>query len=109
MTRNTSFSCFMAVFMSYCPLFWVKGRSTTTVRSDTFSRDITKNFSFSCFLAVFMSYCPHFWGSMASFMAHKAGYMFESYEQKLIVFVFSCRFHELLPIFLGFHGEFHGP
>src|SRR4051812_48318834 len=35
--------------------------------------------------------------------------MFERHDQKLADFVFYGRFHELLPIVLGFHRDFHGP
>src|SRR4051812_18239631 len=57
-------------------------------------------------MSVFMSYCPQFWGSKAICMAHKTRYMFESYDQKLIVFAFYGRFHELLPPILGVSGRF---
>ena len=37
-------------------------------------------------MAVFMSYCPQFWGSRVIYNDPKTRYMFESYDQKLIVF-----------------------
>jgi hypothetical protein len=40
-------------------------------------------------------------------MPRKKPYMFERYEQKLVVFVFYGRFHELLPIVFGLKGEFN--
>src|SRR3954462_15937527 len=57
-------------------------------------------------MAVFMSYCPYFSGSRAICMARKTRYMFESYDQKLVVFVFYGRFHELLPIVFCVTGGF---
>ena len=36
-------------------------------------------------------------------------YMFESYDQKLLVFAFYGRFHELLHTILGLHGDLDGP
>src|SRR3954469_10571218 len=52
---------------------------------------ITKNSSFSCFMAVFMSY-------RLMFLRSRVFYMFERYDEKLVVFPFCGRFHELLPI-----------
>ena len=40
-------------------------------------------------------------------MPRKNPYMFERYEQKLVVFAFYGRLHELLPIVLGFKGDFN--
>src|SRR3954465_4097219 len=57
-------------------------------------------------MSVFMSYCPQFWGSKAICMARKTRYMFESYDQKLIVFAFYGRFNELLPTVFGVSGRF---
>ena len=65
-------------------------------------KGMTKNSSFSCFMAIFMSNCPQFWG-------FKAIYMFESYDQTLVVFAFNGNFHELWPIFLGFQGDLKWP
>ena len=48
----------------------------------------TKKSLFSLFMDVFVSYCPQFWGSMAIYNDHKNRYMFEIYDQKLVVFVF---------------------
>jgi hypothetical protein len=42
-------------------------------------------------------------------MDRKTRYMFDSYGQKLVAFVFYGYFHELLPIVLGFQGNLHGP
>ena len=63
---------------------------------------MTKNSLFSCFMAVFMSYCQEFCGS-------KMIYMFESHDQAIVVFAYYGRFHELLPIFLGFQGDLTWP
>ena len=53
-----------------------------------------QNMSFSCFLAVF-----GFQGDLQRDL--KTRYVFESYDQKLIVFVVYVRFHELLPTIFG--------
>ena len=37
-------------------------------------------------MAVFMSYCPQFWGSRVIYNDPKTRYMFESYDQKRVVF-----------------------
>ena len=52
-------------------------------------------------MAVFMSYGPQFYGSRAFYNILKKRYMFESYDQKLGVFVFYGHFHELLPTVFG--------
>src|SRR3954465_6421596 len=62
---------------------------------------MTRKSSFLRFIAVFMSYCPQFWGYQAIYNDLKTQYMFESYEQKLVVFVFYGHFHELLPTVWG--------
>ena len=38
-------------------------------------------------------------------MPRKNPYLFERYDQKLVVFSFYGRFHDLLPIVLGFQGD----
>jgi hypothetical protein len=62
-----------------------------------------------CFSVVFMSYCPQFWGFGVIYKVHDTQYMFERHDEKLIVFVFLGRFHELLPTALGFHSDLQGP
>ena len=88
---------FLAVFMSYDPLFRGSRRFTVTFRPDTCWKDMTINSSFSSFMAVFMSYCPLFRGSRAIYNVLPTWYMLERYEQKLVLFLFYGRFHELLP------------
>src|SRR3954465_3813086 len=68
---------------------------------------MTKKSSFSHFTTVSLSYCPRFWGSRAICKARKTLTFFESYEQKLRVFVLYDRFHGLLPTILRFHGDLH--
>src|SRR4051812_27940982 len=102
---------------------------------------MNKNSLFSRFKTVFMSYCPQFWGIRATWMACKTRYMFERYDQKLVVFVlddrfcrpreiyidhktrymfasyneklsvfsFYSRFHELLTTVLGYRGDLQRP
>ena len=63
---------------------------------------MANNSLFSCFMVVFTSYCPQFWGS-------RAIYLFVSYDQKVVIFAFYGRFHELLPTFMGFQGDLTWP
>src|SRR3954464_14108365 len=68
-------------------------------------REMTRKSSFSRFMAVLMSYCPLFWGSRAVYNDLKNRYMFESYDQKLVVFVFwpfSCVFSHCFCVPSGF-------
>jgi hypothetical protein len=63
MTKNLSFLHFWAIFMSYCPQFWVfrvifKAHDTWYL----FDRHEQKLIVFG-FMAVFVSYFPLFWGS----------------------------------------------
>ena len=58
-------------------------------------------------MAVFMTYFPQFLGYRAIYSNLKKRHMFESYDQKLVVFVFYGRFHELLPIVFGFQADLH--
>ena len=58
-------------------------------------------------MVVFMSYCPQFYGSRAIYCNLKKRYMFESYDQKLGVFVFYGNFHGLLPTVFGFQLDLH--
>ena len=76
-------------------VFGFHGGFACLVRTFTCWRDMTRNSSFSHFLAVFMSYCPQFWGYKAIYNDLKTRYMFESYDQKLVVFVFMAIFMRL--------------
>ena len=67
---------------------------------------MTQNSQFSGFMAVFMCYYTQFYGPRAIYNNLMTRYMFESYDQKLIVFVFYGGFHELLPTVLGVSGRF---
>jgi hypothetical protein len=70
---------------------------------------MTKNSSFLR-LWPFLSAIAHCFGVMGGiYMAHDTQYMFERHDQKLVVFTFSDRFHELLTTVLGFWGDFQGP
>ena len=68
---------------------------------------MTQNSQFSRFMVVFMSYFPQFYGSRAIYNNFTTRYMFESYDQKVVVFVFFGHFHELLPTVLEFQEDFH--
>jgi hypothetical protein len=47
---------FIAVFVSYCPLFWGSGGFTWPMTLCTCLRGMTKNSLFLHFIAVFVSY-----------------------------------------------------
>jgi hypothetical protein len=130
MTKNSPFLYFRAIFMSYCPLFWVSeviyksfwrfwavswdivhsfGFSGWFWRPMTLSTSLigmTKNSSFLC-LWHFLWAIAHSFGVMGgTYMAHDTQYMFERHDQKLVIFTFLGRFHELKSTVLGFRGVF---
>src|SRR3954467_8418723 len=110
MSKNSPVSCFMTVFMSYCPHYRVPCRFAWSIIIPlTCLRKMTRKSSFSHFMAVLMSYCPLFRGSREIYNHLKNGYKFESYEQQLVGFVFYGRFRDLLPTFFGFHGDLRAP
>ena len=135
--KNSSFSHFMVVFMSYCRQFWGSGAIYKACETRTCLTGIIKN---SSFYGRFVSYCTLFWGPwmiskaltpatrfegwqktlcFSHFMAVSwaiahfvwvpwrfprpvtLGTWFERCCQKLVVFTFYGRFHELLPTVLG--------
>jgi hypothetical protein len=70
MTKNSSFLHFRAVFVSYCPQFWVFG--VIFMARDTwylFDRHDQKLIDFA-FMAVFVSDFPLFVGFWGIYMAH---------------------------------------
>ena len=69
MSKNSSFSRFRDVFMSYWPC--VPGRFARPIKYNTCLRDMTKNLLFLCLMVVFMSYCPQFSGSKVICMVCK--------------------------------------
>src|SRR4051812_19893092 len=79
MPKNSSFSSFMVIFMSYCPQFLGSSGFACLERTLTCLRVMTINSPFSRFMDVFMSYCPQFWGSGAIYNDFKTRYMFDSY------------------------------
>ena len=87
--------------------FGVLGGFVWNVRLDTCLR-VMKKTSFSRFIAVFMRNFPEVWEYRGVCMADKTQYMFESNDQKDILFVFYGRFHGLFPVVLGFQGDLHG-
>src|SRR5215216_5152128 len=108
MTQNSSFSCFVAVFMSYCPFLGVLGRFTTTVRPDTYWRDVTKTRRF-CIYGYFNKLLPTILGFQKDYNTRKSRYMLERCDQNLVVFAFYGRFHEPLLTVLWFQGDLHQP
>jgi hypothetical protein len=108
MTKNSSFFAFMAVFVSYFPLFWgYGGEFTWPITLSTCLRGMTKNFLFLRFRSVFMSYCPQFWVFGVIFKARDTWYLFDRHDQKLVVFAFMAVFVSYFPLF-GVLGDLHG-
>jgi hypothetical protein len=108
MTKYLSFLHLRAVFVSYCPQFWVFG--VIFKAHDAwylFDRHDQKLIVFA-FMAIFVSYFPLF-GFWGIYMARDTQYMFERHDQKLVIFAFYDHFHELLPTVLGFRGDLQGP
>jgi hypothetical protein len=56
--RKLGIFAFMAVFVSYCPLFGFLGRFTRNMTIYTCLRGMAKKSSFLRFRSVFVSYCP---------------------------------------------------
>src|SRR3954468_4707410 len=77
MTKNSSFSCFIVVLMSYCPHFWCY-RMICMARK---TRYIFKTYEQK--LIVFASYyrfhelCPQIWHTRAIYNDLKTRYMFD--------------------------------
>jgi hypothetical protein len=90
-------------------IFGVLVGFTKTVIDNTCLTVTNKNSFFSCFMDIFIIYCARFWGTRAIYDDRKIRYMFESYDQKLVVFAFYHHFHELLPTVLGLQGDLNGP
>jgi hypothetical protein len=100
---------FMAVFVSYCPLFWGYGGGFTwPMTLSTYLRGKTKNLSFLYFRAIFVSYCSQFWVFGVIFKAQDTWYLFDRHDQKFVVFAFMAIFASYFPLFWGF-GDLHGP
>ena len=89
------------------PFSWAIAHSFGVPGRLTCLRSKTKKSLFLRFMAVLMSYCPHFRCYSAICTPKKTQYVFERHDQKLVVFAFYACFHELLPIVLGFQGDFH--
>jgi hypothetical protein len=121
---------FMAIFVSYCPLFgflgWfsrpmtlgtyltgmTKNSSilhlwpfTWPVTLSTCLRGMTKNSSFLHFRAVFMSYCPLFWGLRGDLQGPWHSLHVSEACPKTCHFCVYGPFRELLPTVLGFRGN----
>ena len=90
---------FIAIFVSYFPLFWGSGGFTWPMTLSTCLRGMTKNSPFLRFRVVFMSYCPLFWVSEVIYKAHDTHEMFERYDQKPVIFKFLGRFVSYCPQF----------
>src|SRR3954468_980590 len=134
MTKNSSFLCFMAIFMSNFPQFWGSkeiymfesyyqtlvifasyGRFHKLLPiilgfqgnlNDRKTRYMFKGMTKNSPFACFMAI---FMSNCPQFWGSKAIYKFESYDQTLVVFAFNGNFHELWPIFLGFQGHLKRP
>src|SRR3954470_1857753 len=63
MPKNSSFSCFMVIFMSYCPHFLGFSRICMSRKNPDMFERYDQKLAVLAFLAVFMSYDPLFRGS----------------------------------------------
>src|SRR4051812_11677603 len=90
--KKSSFLCFMAVFMSHCPLFRVSRRFTCLT-------GITKKSSFFTLYGRLHELFPLFWVPVL--------FTYFRVTTKNSSFAFYGRFNELLPIVLGFLGVLH--
>ena len=93
MTKNSSFLHFMAISSVIAQSFGVQGRFTSL-------RGLTNKSSLFAFYVRFHELLPSVLGS-------RTIYLFERYDQKLVVSVFYGRFHALLPIVFGFQVDLH--
>jgi hypothetical protein len=105
MTKNSSFLHWWTFLWAIAHYFGVLGRFRRNLTIYTCLRGMTKN-SFSCgdlhFRSIFVSYCPQFWVSAVIYKAHDTQSMSMRHDQKLVVFMFSGHFCELLSTVLGF-------
>ena len=98
MSKNSSFSRLIVVFMNYCPRVWRSRAIYDDLNTWYMFEGMTKNSSFSCFMTVFRSYTPQF-------LRSREIYLFESYDQKLVIFTFMAIFMIYCPTF-GVPGWF---
>src|SRR4051812_32877987 len=63
MTKNSSFSCFLAIFMSYFPLFLRSKRICKACKSRYMLDRYDQKFVVFAFYDRFHEYFPLFWGS----------------------------------------------
>jgi hypothetical protein len=95
----------MAIFVSYCPQFWVSGVIYKAYDTQyMFERHDQKLVIFAC-MAIFVSYCPQFWGFRGDLQGpwHRV-HVWEAWP-KTRRYCISDRFCELLSTVLGFWGD----
>src|SRR3954465_3874028 len=102
MPKNSSFSCFMVIFMSYCPQFLGFSRICMSRKNPDMFERYDQKLAVLAFYGRFHELLPTVFGSNWICKACKTRYIFERYDQKLAVLEFYGRFHELLPTVLGF-------
>src|SRR3954469_11098163 len=107
MTKNSYFSCFMAIFMSHCPQFWGSRRICMPRKNHYMFEIYNQKLVVFMFMAIVMSYFREFLRSKRICMVWQTHYMFGRYDQKLVGFMFYGRFRDLLPIVLGFQANLH--
>jgi hypothetical protein len=87
MTKNLSFLHFWAIFVSYCPQFWVFGVIFKAHDAWYLFDQHDQKLIVFAFMAVFVSYFPLFW-VLGIYMARDTQYMFGRHDQKLNIFAF---------------------
>jgi hypothetical protein len=105
MTKNLSFLHFQAIFVSYCPQFWVFG--VIFKAHDPwylFDRHDQKLIVFA-FMAIFVSYFPLFWGSEGFTWPVTLRTCLRGMTKNSSF----CVLGLFLPTVLGFRGDLQGP
>src|SRR4051812_8505976 len=102
MTRNSPFSRFMVIFMSYCPQFLGFSRICMSRKNPNMFERYDQKLAVLAFYGHFHELCPQFLGFSRICMSRKNPNIFEKYDQNLAVLAFYVHFHDLCPQFLGF-------
>src|SRR5215216_2407417 len=87
MTKNSSFSCFMVIFMSYCPQFFGSRRICMHVKNPYMFDRYHQKLVIFVFYGRFHEILPIVLGFQRIWMPRNNNCMFERHDQKLY---FSC-------------------